>query len=426
MPQRQCSIVKTEAAKPAKRICLPISRETYAAMIDEQQCFREMLDGLIESHPELFPAEIKEGYHLYGFARQSVKMAAVKIRRISLPVERGGTAIYTVVPSFVLPYRVGYTEDVEKALFLRRFGVPFWALPYVFGRHDLYWQCLVAQLGRHDIVGTTLKDADQLPEHLLADEKHPRLNGEKAYMATTVAADCILGALLTLEADEVQLSEAYAPFKHEAQRLSPHYQPQTVNTDGWSPTPLAWQALFSTITIIILRFLHAFLSIRSRAKHLQATFAAISQRVWNVYHAHNVESFSQRLADLQVWAKDQVTGPSLEAILKLCSQADRFALAFAYPLAYRTSNRLDRQLDALDRCLYAAHYFHGPLMSAEYQVRAWAWFHNFQPYCPRAKIRQRYQSPFHKLNGFVYHDNWLQNLLVAASLGGRYATNAIR
>jgi hypothetical protein len=31
-------------------------------------------------------------------------------------------------------------------------------------------------------------------------------------------------------------------------------------------------------------------------------------------------------------------------------------------------------------------------------------------------------SPFHDLNGFQYHDNGLQNLLVAASLGGRRAS----
>src|SRR5258706_1977833 len=105
MPQRESSIVKTEAAKPSKRICLPISRETYADMIDEQQCFRAMLDGLIESYPELFPAEIEQGYQLYGFARQSVKMPAVRIRRIGLPTEAGGIEVSNIVPSFVLPYR---------------------------------------------------------------------------------------------------------------------------------------------------------------------------------------------------------------------------------------------------------------------------------------------------------------------------------
>ncbi len=27
-------------------------------------------------------------------------------------------------------------------------------------------------------------------------------------------------------------------------------------------------------------------------------------------------------------------------------------------------------------------------------------------------------SPFHDLNGFVYHQNWLHNLLIASSIGG--------
>jgi hypothetical protein len=83
-------------------------------------------------------------------------------------------------------------------------------------------------------------------------------------------------------------------------------------------------------------------------------------------------------------------------------------------------------LESMNRYLYSTPYFHGHLMSAEYQIRAWALFHNFQPYCPCAKIRQKYRSPFHKLNGFVYHENCLQNLLIASSLGGRYATNTKR
>lgn len=84
---------------------------------------------------------------------------------------------------------------------------------------------------------------------------------------------------------------------------------------------------------------------------------------------------------------------------------------------------LDCHIESMDRDLYSTRYFHGHLMSAEYQNRAWALFHNFHPYCPRAKIREEYRSPFHKLNGFVYHENWLQNLLVASPLRGRYATN---
>lgn len=427
MPRRQCTTSKIEAAKPSKRICLPLSREEHQVMVEDPQQFRESLDELIARYPELFPPEIEQGYELHGLSRESVKLPEVRLRRIRLKVadHENRAQVYSIAPSFVLPYMVGYSDEVEKALFLRRFGVPFWALTYVFGRDDMYWQRLVASFGRPEVVGTTVKDPDKLPEHLLADEKHTRLNGEKTYIATTVAAGCVLGASLALAADEEHLTQAYGQFKQEAQRLKPGYQPKTVNTDGWWPTQLAWQALFPAITLILC-FLHAFLSIRTRAKRLKDTFQTIQQRVWDIYHAAKPADFLAQIADLQTWAHDHVTGPTLDALLKLCANADRFLLAFDHPEAYRTSNMLDRQLDPLDRCLYAAHYFHGHLMSAEYQVRAWALFHNFQPYCPRAKIREHYQSPFHKLNGFVYHDNWLQNLLVAASLGGRYAAHTIR
>jgi hypothetical protein len=378
MRQRNCTNSKIEPGKASQRICIPISREEYAEIVEDQRRFRDRLDGLMKDYPELFPAEISQGYQLYGFCRPSVKMPEVRVRRIGLtrPEGLGEPVVYHVVPSFVMPYMTGDADAVEKALFLRRFGVPFWALTYVFGRDDMYWQRLVVRLGQPDIVGTTLKDPDQLPEHVLADEKHTRLNGQKAYIATTVAAGCIFGAALALAADEPPLREAYQHFKQEAQRLKPDYQPQTVNTDGWSPTQRAWQALFPGITLILC-FLHAFLSIRSRGKQLKATFLAIQQRVWDVYHAPDPDCFLQRIADLQGWAHAHVTGPTLDAILKLCSTANLFVLAFAYPLAHRTSNLLDRQLDSLDRCLYAAHYFHGHLRVAEYQVRAWPCFITF-------------------------------------------------
>ncbi|MCB8951383.1 MAG: hypothetical protein H6650_21840 [Ardenticatenales bacterium] len=55
---------------------------------------------------------------------------------------------------------------------------------------------------------------------------------------------------------------------------------------------------------------------------------------------------------------------------------------------------------------------------ADLRTRAWALLHNFRPYCPRSKVSKEYQSPAHKLNGFVYRENWLENLLVASSNQG--------
>ena len=49
--------------------------------------------------------------------------------------------------------------------------MPFGALTYVFGRNDMFWYRAYLALGRNSLVGTTVKDAAQLPLHLVADEK---------------------------------------------------------------------------------------------------------------------------------------------------------------------------------------------------------------------------------------------------------------
>ena len=342
------------------------------------------------------------------------------MRRIKMKEkdDDGKQQVFTIAPSFVMSYMTGYTDDVENALFLRRFGVPYWALTHVFGHDDMYWQRLEERLGRNSIVGTTIKDPDKLPEDLLADEKHTRLNGEKAYIATTVGADCVLGASVALQADEKNLKEAYGHFKTEAQNLSADYKPKTVNIDGWRATWLAWQSLFSSITIIVC-FLHAFIKIRKRCKRMKERFSEICQQVWDVYHAADKQTFMEKIEDLRIWASENVeTGAGLDVILNLCDKAPEFLKAYDHPSAYRTSNMIDRHMEPMDRYLYSGKYFHGHLMTAEYRVRGWVLLHNFQPYCPRSKVASEYISPAHKLNGFVYHDSWLQNLLVSASMGG--------
>ena len=132
--QRQCNPELTLLAKPSRRIVLPITQILYQAIVVDRTEFRAWVDRMYTEFPELFPEAIAEGYHLHDL-RPSRKLPEVSIRRIRLP--RTGE-VFRVVPSFVLPYMTGYTADVEKALFLRRFGVPFWGLSYVFGRNDMY------------------------------------------------------------------------------------------------------------------------------------------------------------------------------------------------------------------------------------------------------------------------------------------------
>jgi len=420
MPQRQYNKERTKVAKSNPRVILPVPYKEYQEKASNAKSFRIWLDEMIASYPELFLSEIEAGYTLHDMLPASAKLPDVRFRRIKL--KGGERQVLTICSSDVMPYMTGYTDEVEKALFLRRFGVPYWALTYVFGRNDEYWYNMVCRFGRYEIVGATVKEPERLPAHLLADEKHGRFNGEKGYIATTVGADCVLGASLSLSADEQGLTNAYGVFQEEAEHVKADYAPETVNTDGWLPTQKAWQTLFPMITVLLC-FLHAFIKIRDRTKKRYKTlYGDIQQLVWDAYHAPDRKAFFRRVSVLQQWAAEHLTGPALEAVHKLCARADNFALTFEFPAAYRTSNMIDRHMIPLDRWLINARYFHGHWQSAELQIRAWALFHNFMPYSPRANVRKQAISPVHRLNGSVYHENWLHNLLISTSCVG-LATN---
>jgi len=403
-----------------QRICLPIDSAAYQALLMDPTAYRTWLDELISKYPAVFPAAIAQGYKLNGWVPPSKKMPEIRMRRIALRTRTptGQLQVYNIAPSFVMPYMIGYTAEVEKPLFLHeKFGVPFWALTYVFGHNDSYWERATLALGHYHLVGTTVQNPAELPVNLLADEHHTKLNGEKAYIPTTVGNDCVLGVAVVTAADTKNLTDGYQTFKTEAQKIKTDYQPETVNTDGWAATQLAWQTLFPALTLILC-FLHSFIKIRACGKHLQELFPTLCDKVWDMYHAPDAATFRTHNAALAAWSARHITGPVGHAVAKLCAKVDDFVIAYAHPTARRTSNMLDRHMEPMARFLYCTRYFHGHLQSATERIRAWALAHNFLPYCPRAAVAKTYLSPAHKLNGFIYHDNWLENLLISASMGG--------
>jgi hypothetical protein len=415
-PKRECNPELQLVAKPSRRIVLPSEPAEYTQRVQDGQRLRQWVDAMYTQYPELFPDAFAEGYHLHD-QHPSRKLPAISIRRIRLP--RTG-AVYRIVPSFVLPYMTGCTVDAEKALFLRRFGVPFWGLTYVFGRNARYWQRLVAQLGRYDLVGTTVKAPQLLPDHLLADEKFTSMNEERIFVATTVGADVVLGAATSASAQTADLTVAYSEFKAEALRLNPDYQPQTVNTDGWYQTRLAWLALFPAI-VAIRCFLHAFLRIRDRCQS-SPVFEEVRHLVWHIYSAQTYMTYWRRYREFLKFARNHLKGEALKVVDKFEKKRAELFQGWRYPGSHRVSTMLERHMQPMTRCLYMARDFHGHRNTAHLLVRGWTLLHNFLPYCPRATTRSGspYTSSFHKLNKKQYRLCWLQNLLVATSCQHEY------
>lgn len=142
-----------------KTICLPLAEATnYDELVNDTKAFRAYLDQMIDTHPEIFPQGIEQGYCFHGFV-ESGKLH-LKTRRIRLKCN--GEA-YQLRPDTVMPYMIGSTEAVEKGLYLRRYGVPYEGIAHVLGHSAMYWYHATQALGRASIVGSTVKDPNAFP-----------------------------------------------------------------------------------------------------------------------------------------------------------------------------------------------------------------------------------------------------------------------
>ena len=154
MPERKQRTIAGD-----KTICLPIASDIdYDKLVKDTSAFRAYLDQQIAKYPELFPAGIKAGYSFHGFVESS--KLQVCTRRIRL--KSNGEA-YQIRPDTIMPYMIGTTEEVEKGLYLRRYGVPYEGIAHVLGHTAMYWYQATQALGRASLVGTTVKEPEVFP-----------------------------------------------------------------------------------------------------------------------------------------------------------------------------------------------------------------------------------------------------------------------
>jgi len=409
--------VPTSKVVPGDRqICLPMDVAFYTDCWEDPPKLREYIEQMIDRHPELFPAGIACGFRLTGRLPESKKLPGIRLRQLRLKSDK---TAYTLRPSFVLPYMVGRldetSQNIEGGLLLLSHNVPVWLVGDVLGHDDMYWERLLQRLGRNSLVGTTVNDPQKLPEHLAADEHHVKWRDEKGYVATTVGRDCILGLALTRMADDQHLQEAYGEFHKEAQAVNPQYAPQTVNTDGWAATQKSFRKLFPLIAVILC-YLHGWLKIRDRCRK----DFDLHRQVWEVYHAPTHEEFHTRMLGFQQSCQQAKYSPAVrEKLEKLWKREAEYAVGYEHPGCHRTSNAVDRPMNAMHRQVYAGRGLHGHQHTSQRRLRGWALLYNFRPYAPRSGQKRDHVSRAHKLNERHYSKNWLENLLISASCGGR-------
>jgi hypothetical protein len=408
----------TSQFRGSRQICLPLDRQTYDRIWEDPQAVRRLVEELLGQHPELFPKAMAQGFTLCGKLPPSQKLPGVCLRRVRVTAtdDDGHTTTrdFFLRPSFVLPSCCGTVDEVEKGMLLLSYHVPYHVVSSCCGRNAMFWYRLEKALGRHSVVGTTVREPDALPPHLAADEHHAQLRGEEAYVAMTAGGGCVLGVALSNTASEVELTTAYGRFRDEAAAVSAAYAPATVNTDGWKATQAAWRTLYPKV-VLILCFLHGFLKVRDRCRKA----VALHGKIWEVYQTATAAGFRAAMESFRQWCAARTwSGPIQEALEKLWSRTEEYVRSYSHPGCHRTSNQVDRPMNALYRLLYADRTLHGHLETAELRLRGWALVLNFRPFEPQTRRRTGYQSAAHRLNKKKYHDNWLQNLYISASLGG--------
>jgi hypothetical protein len=127
--------MKPEATPPkraphgSKQICLPFHSEAHSAdCVNDLTQSRAHLTELRQRHPALFPKAMRQAYKFHAQYRS--RKQNLTLRRVKL---LSSGEVFTLRPSFVTPYLTARTDEVEKARYLRQWGVPYEALADVFG-----------------------------------------------------------------------------------------------------------------------------------------------------------------------------------------------------------------------------------------------------------------------------------------------------
>ena len=96
---------KTEIRRPRKpkSICLPFpSQVHYQTCMDNRDLCRDHTLEMRECYPELFPAQMAEGFKFHGLLHS--KKQSLTMRRIKL---KANGEQYQIRPSFMMPYMIG-------------------------------------------------------------------------------------------------------------------------------------------------------------------------------------------------------------------------------------------------------------------------------------------------------------------------------
>ena len=83
-------------------------------------------------------------------------------------------------------------------------------------------------------------------------------------------------------------------------------------------------------------------------------------------------------------------------------------------------------MNRMTRLMYSGRGLHGNHTASERRLRGWALMVNFAPDAHRSNVQRAHRCPAHQLSNKCYSENWLENLLVSASMNGNQGLESVR
>ena len=395
---------------------------TYFALLGNTHAFVEfVLAFLLTLGLQLLhKASCSEGGCLTRHSHYArVRLGGLTIWRVQCTACK---AVFTVLPHFVLRYRMMRPDVARQALLATHGGLSLERCATICTLSPMALYRLVCALGQQHLVAVLTRCALPLPVYLLADEKHSRCLTETVYLPTIVSGRVLWHLGYSDAKSAAAFTASYGAYQRVALAQEPSYRVRGVLTDGFDSTTKSMRTLFPGARRgLCLR--HALNKLPDK---LLGVSAPVRQGLRSPFHAllHRcrqrtslrVVALGQRLRHFASHIATTMGAEHGERV-RSWFQAKKagWYTVLADPKMPAMSTVLDQAHNAIDRKLFAMKGFHHPAGSHAAFLTGLAHLYNLIPYQRRALHAGKCGVEVE--GGRVPTSDWMLNLQILTSGG---------
>jgi hypothetical protein len=350
-----------------------------------------------------------------------VRLGGVTIWRVQCTTCK---AVFTVLPHFVLRYRLMRPEVARDALLATHGGLSLALCAVLYHISPMALYRLVCAFGHQGLVPVLTRCGLSLPTYFLADEKHSHCLTDKVYLPTIVRGRLIWHLGYTEEASAAAFTQSYQEFQRAALQQEPTYRVRGILTDGFDSTTKSMRTLFPGARLgYCLR--HAITKLPGKLTAIASPVrkALRSQFHTLLYRARQrkglrVFALGQRLRHFADHVAHTAGTANGERVRRWFQEKKAgWYTVLADPQMPVTSTLLEQAHNAIERKLFAMKGFHHPKGSQQAFLTGLAHLYNLVPYQRRAQHAG--QCGVEVEGGKVPTRDWLLNLQILTSGGFR-------